>query len=355
MNIVRERLRYNMYYFLSKFYRISLENGWVEKAKWYRDAITIESPEISKFFNFDYKYSEKEKVNQDKNSYLIDLIIPVYNSLDELKSCVTSIKKYTDMNKVRVVFVNDASNFKTTDYLRKCFVTSKNVLLVENHNNLGYTYSINRGLKLAKSKNIVTLNSDTVVTENWLEKLILVIESDVNIGIVGPLSNAATWQSIPKLKDDNNDFVVNKLPKNHTVDSMQELLNNYSLNLFSSVELLNGFCMMIKREVLEKIGYMDEVSFPFGYGEEIDYCIRAKQAGFKLVVADDVYIYHSKSKSFGNKKRKELSMQGERAIKQKHGEKLYMKIKSNMNNNHELFQIRENIQKYLDISKEKVG
>ena len=75
---------------------------------------------------------------------------------------------------------------------------------------------------------------------------------------------------------------------------------------------------MIRRQVIDAIGYMDEASFPAGYGEENDYCIRASEAGYYMAIADDVYVFHAKSKSFGHKNRKKLSAEGSQQLKRKH-------------------------------------
>lgn len=95
------------------------------------------------------------------------------------------------------------------------------------------------------------------------------------VGIAGPLSNAASWQSVPKLFE-QNDWAKNSLPEKMNLEQMSNLVENRSDKCYPEVPLLNGFCLMVKREVIDKIGYFDQETFSEGYGEENDYCIRAK-------------------------------------------------------------------------------
>ena len=324
---------------LLSFGNFFFEEHLFMKSKWYYMQSKKEMSRVNNFLETSIKKIEEKIFHNEL--FEIEIIIPIFNSLEDFQQCISSVIKYASNS--RIILINDSSNNVTTQYLRKLAFTNDFIYLVENYKNMGYTKSINRGLKLSTSKYVITLNSDTIVSKGWLNKMVNVFNTYQNVGIVGPLSNAATWQNIPMLKDANNRFVVNDLPENFTVGSMASLIEKYSNKVYPKVDLLNGFCMMIKREVIEKIGYMDEEFFPLGYGEETDYCIRAKKAGFDLRIADNVYIYHAKSKSFGNEKRKELSIRGEEALKYKHGEKEYKSIKNSMDNNVELARIRANI------------
>jgi GT2 family glycosyltransferase len=142
--------------------------------------------------------------------------------------------------------------------------------------------------------------------------------SDPKIALVGPVSNAATWQSVPDVRDSRGGWKVNTLPAGMTPADMAELVHRHSARERPEVPLLNGFCTLMKTAVLEEIGYLDEKSFPTGYGEESDLCVRVARAGYKLVIADDVYVYHSKSASFGSERRRELSKAGNASLLAKH-------------------------------------
>jgi len=110
-------------------------------------------------------------------------------------------------------------------------------------------------MKAAKGDLVVLLNSDTIVTPGWLDQMTTCVQSDSKIGIVGPLSNTASWQSIPEFES-NGDWATNPLPPGVTAEKMAELVDKYSGYLFSSLPFLNGFCLLIRREVMNQIGYL---------------------------------------------------------------------------------------------------
>ncbi len=272
----------------------------------------------------------------------IDIIVPVYNALLDVQNCLASLEKYRDNFNVHIYMINDASDEETTLWLRTFCNNKPSFTLIENSQNLGYTKSVNIGLRASSADYIITQNSDTIVSEGWLCGMIRCMESDERIGIVGPLSNAANYQSVPLLRDElTNEFAVNSLPEGIALEDFSQALAITSARIYPRIPILNGFCFMIKRSVIDSIGYMDEENFPFGYGEENDYCMRAKKAGFQLAVADDVYVYHAKSKSFGNSRRKELSTLGKTKIAQKHTKEYYDDIIKACRTNAELEIIRQ--------------
>lgn len=249
----------------------------------------------------------------------IDIVVPVYNALGDVKNCLASIEKFTDGFNVSIIVVNDGSDKDTTQWLRDRCKGNQLFKLIEHPSNQGYTKSVNTGLKNSAAPYIITQNSDTIVTAGWLKRLVCCIESDPNLGVVGPVSNAASWQNVPFLKDEQGNFTVNELPPGLDVDSIATIVAEVSERRYPRIPFVNGFCFMIRRSVITTIGYMDEVNFPMGYGEENDFCIRLIDAGFKMAIADDVFVYHAKSKSFGHDFRMELSKQGGEALSNKHG------------------------------------
>ncbi len=258
----------------------------------------------------------------------VDIILPVYNALSDVKKCINSLLPTLSTPKYNLIIINDASNNETAVYLREIArVNDEKITLIENSKNLGYTRSVNKGIKLSKSEYIIVLNSDTIVPKNWINKIIACGESSKYIGVIGPLSNAASWQSIPELKDFNG-FKINELPKGVTVDQADKICENFMFIDYPKVPLLNGFCYAIKKEVIEKIGMFDEEAFPIGYGEEDDFSMRVQNAGYSLAIAINTYVYHAKSKSFGNDKRKGLSKKGGMIVKNRYSEK---RIKNHCN------------------------
>jgi len=319
----------------------AFEHKMYDKALWYYKHLASLNELLNNSIELNIKLT-----NARLNStieYTVEIIIPIYNALKEVKQCIDSIINNSKEFKYRVLLINDSSDDETTNYLRNLYSRCEQIYVIENETNLGYSKTINRGLKLSSADYVVLLNSDTVVGKNWLKNLKNCIVSKQTIGIVGPLSNAATWQSIPYQRGKDGRFCINDIPDGFSVGSFVEWIEANSLKMYPKVKLLNGFCMMLKREVIDRVGYIDIKNFPVGYGEETDYCIRAREAGFELAIADNTFVYHSKSKSFGHDKRSILSQQGEVSLKNKYGKEEYNSIKENMKRNDMLNLVQENI------------
>jgi len=255
----------------------------------------------------------------------VDIIVPVFNAIEDVKACLDSVQRNVDDFDQSIIIINDGSDAATTEWLRNWSGNRDSVELIEHEGNLGYTRSVNTGLKRSTAPYVILLNSDTIVTRDWIYGLIRCAVSDSKIGIVGPLSNAATWQSVPEVFDAEG-FAINQLPSGLNIEDMARIVREESSRIYPRLPFVNGFCYLIKRQVIETIGLMDEESFPVGYGEENDYCMRASDAGFTLAIADDTYVYHSKSKSFGHEQRKEFSKRGNSALRHKHGEEKVKKL-----------------------------
>ena len=250
----------------------------------------------------------------------IDIVVCVHNALDDVKRCLDSIEKRSPKLQ-RIVLVNDGSDEATSAYLKE--FTEETVFPTEIIHNLearGYTVAANQGLRRSYADYTVLLNSDTIVTHHWLESIVACGERDPDIGIIGTLSNAASWQSVPERFAEGGDWEVNELPEGITPDDAASRLLLEHDPSYPEVPLVNGFCFVIRRNVFNQIGYLDEETFPRGYGEENDYCLRAAKAGLKLAITDNAYIFHAKSKSFTHQKRRELSKNATKLLHDKHGQ-----------------------------------
>ncbi len=254
-----------------------------------------------------------------KHSATVDIIICVHNAFEDVKICLESVIRYSRVP-YSLILIDDGSQEETHKYLLD-FANSQAATLIRNETARGYTFAANQGLRLSKASYAILLNSDTIVTPDWLDRIVACGESDPRIGIVGPLSNTASWQSIPEISH-QGDWAENKLPEDMSVADMGRLVAEYSHRLYPRIPFLNGFCLAIKRSTIEDIGYFDEDAFGAGYGEENDYCLRADQAGWQLAIADDAYVYHSQSRSYSNERRKLLCEQADKALVAKHGQQI---------------------------------
>ncbi|WP_182440223.1 glycosyltransferase domain-containing protein [Colwellia sp. RSH04] len=276
----------------------------------------------------------------------IDIILPVYNALEDVKNCLNSLYEHKSLN-FNLIVIDDCSEKETQLYLESESV-SRGFYLQRNEINLRFTKTVNKGFEKSKGDYIVLLNSDTIVTPRWIDKIMQCFASDPNIGIVGPLSNAASWQTVPIQKDkETNDWLVNKIPSGYTINDMGLLVEKLSSCRYPVVPSVNGFCYVIKREVIDCIGVLDVEYFPTGYGEEDDFSIRASNAGFKSAIADDTYVFHAKSKSYTHEVRKVLTKGGRKSLDAKHGAKRIKKLISDWIEEKELPIIAKHIESYM--------
>lgn len=248
----------------------------------------------------------------------VDVIVCVHNALDDVKRCLESLLRNT-YPPYHLILVDDGSSSDTKEYL-KDFSVGQPVTLIRNEVAGGYTKAANIGLKASTSEYVILLNSDTIVPALWIDRLVECAESDEKIGIVGPLSNTASWQSVPTISDAFGDWSDNPLPEGISVDEYANEIAEISPRIYPRVGFVNGFCFLIKQSLLKDVGYFDEVTFARGYGEENDFCLRAYNNGWELAIADDSYVYHAQSKSYSHQRRKELSSLAGEALARKHGE-----------------------------------
>lgn len=261
----------------------------------------------------DFSYSDPLPEHKEP----IDVIVCVHNALEDVRRCLDSVLANTTQP-YQIILVDDGSDAGTEDYLKEFKDNHTDTILIRNDIAKGYTLAANIGMRAATNPFLVLLNSDTVTTPGWLDRLYRAMQLDDLIAVVGPLANTASWQSIPRLSD-NGDWANNPLPEGVSVGTMGDLVAKYSGYLFPEVPLLNGFCLMIRQAALEKVGYFDEETFGQGYGEEDDFNLRVGYAGLKKVIADDTYIFHAQSKSYSSEKRMRLSGISGEKLKKKHG------------------------------------
>ena len=246
----------------------------------------------------------------------VDIVICVHNALADVKACLESLDGQLFPG-TRIFLVDDASDHETTDFLAS-YASRSDALLIRHDQRLGYTKAANSGVVLGTARNVLLLNSDTIVPPGAIRKLCLALDSHDTLGIVGPLSNAASTQSVPSIHSTGSQTAINALPEGMTIaDVDAEFERNWTGEL-ARVPLVHGFCFAVKRDVFKTVGLFDEVSFPSGYGEENDFCFRAADAGYDLCVLTNTFVYHAKSKSYASDERGQLMRNGSAALARKH-------------------------------------
>jgi GT2 family glycosyltransferase len=225
---------------------------------------------------------------------MIDIIIPVYDGYEETKQCIDSLLITKNTVKHRLIFINDKSpNNNITEMLQG--LMQKNVILLTNEENLGFVQTVNKGMKFSDN-DVILLNSDTVVTDYWIDKLFNAAYSSEKVGTVTSLTNNGTIASVPYFNQDN------VLPNGYTIEDFSKLVEKISEKKYPVIPTAVGHALFIKRSILKKIGYFDEKNFGKGYGEEEDFSCRVIKKGYKNILADDTFIYHYGSTSFKSDK-----------------------------------------------------
>ena len=234
----------------------------------------------------------------------ISIIIPIYNAFEDTKKCIESVLEYTKIP-YEMILIDDCSTDKRIATLLDEMEEIPHVHVIRNQENKGFVKNVNTGI-LNSKEDVVLLNSDTIVTPKWLQKLVVAAYSDKKIGTVTPLSNAAGAFSVPEIGKEN------KIPENLTINQVANLVEKVSDNVNLKVPTGNGFCMFIKRRTINDVGLFDEENFGHGYGEENDFCMRVLEKFWTNIIDDSTYIYHNGSASFSVKK--ENLMKKHRAV-----------------------------------------
>lgn len=249
-----------------------------------------------------------------RNSNRTSIIILSHNHLHQTtQPCLESIFQHTGDADFEVIVVDNGSTDGTTDYLERMKNEHSNLRCLYNGYNAGFAAGNNIGIRAARGTSLVLLNNDTIVTRGWLKKLIAPLMQDETIGLIGPVTNSVgneqriytAGKNIQKILDQGEEWC--QASKDH----------------FFTTDLLGFFCVAMKKELLDGIGYLDE-SFGVGFYEDEDFCYRVKTNGLRLICREDVFIYHQGSATFGwssNNNIKQLVKANRKRLEQKIGKR----------------------------------
>jgi len=205
-----------------------------------------------------------------------DIIIPVWNQLEITKDCVESIIRNTKYP-CRLILIDNASDEKTRRYLEGVRDNkSPEAELIRNEENLGFVKAVNQGLKASTAPFVCIFNNDTVTTPGWLDELIEFAEAHKDIGIMNPLYGR---------------------PAGVSMDGYAALIARENKGKYMETNQCFFSCALIKREVIEKVGCLDEV-FGIGSFDDADYAMRAGLAGYRCACVHSAYVHHIDGVSF---------------------------------------------------------
>jgi len=287
-----------------------------------------------------FKLLEKKLPAKGDNQSIIDVIVPIYNAYEDFVLCLYSLVKHQDI--YRIILIDDCSTDARVKELIQNIkkYNSEDFIVVENEQNSGYLKTANKGMSMTEN-DVILLNSDTIVTSGWARKMRDCAYSDRKIATVTPFTNNGETCSIPVMSENND------IPEGFSIDSFADCVERCSNRKYPELPAAVGFCMLIKRNVINEIGFFDEEIFGKGYGEEDEFSMRAMRKGYKSVLCDDTFIFHKGCASFLDK-RDRLKQNNHKALAKMYPD-YFPALKRFMENN-PLKECHENIKLHISSS-----
>ncbi len=223
----------------------------------------------------------------DWSASFTSIIILSHNQWEHTERCLSSIKQCTP-ELHEIIVVDNGSTDKTPEALLELASREPHLRVILNRENRGFAAGNNQGLALARGRSIILLNNDTVVTPGWVSRMAAVLNRHPGTGLVGPMSNSVSG---PQLVQSVSYKALDELPMFAAQWAGEHKGQSVETNR------LAGFCLLARREVIERIGGLDE-QFGSGNFEDDDFGLRAKLSGFELRIAQDVFIHHAGGQTF---------------------------------------------------------
>lgn len=224
----------------------------------------------------------------------VSVIVVTYNNLEFTRACLASLDEHTSYDNLEIIVVDNASADGSPAFLENWASVGTNRKLILNEDNRGFAAANNQGLSIAAGEFLVMLNNDTYVTPGWLRTLIRHLKHDKSIGLIGPVTNNIGNEA----KIDIRYADMGEMLVKSAAYTRRHVGQTYPLRTAAF------FCVMMEREVFERIGLLDE-AFGRGFFEDDDYCRRIEQTGLRVVCAEDVFIHHHLSASFSQLKQQD--------------------------------------------------
>jgi GT2 family glycosyltransferase len=221
----------------------------------------------------------------------VTVVLPVYNGLRFVRPCLNALADHTDPAIFRLFLMDDCSDNHTAEFLRKEIKRFDDAILLRNEENLGFLQTCNRAWAECDSPFVLLLNSDVLVTPDWLPRLLRCAEQDSRIASVNPLTNHASNIELPIPPGCNHLGLDRRLA--HRPSRCHDVVTGV------------GFCMLLRRDAVGETLF-DEI-YGKGYCEESDLCMRLTTSGWRTVSAENVYVHHRGHASFSDRDERYLA------------------------------------------------
>ncbi|HQI81244.1 MAG TPA: glycosyltransferase, partial [Deltaproteobacteria bacterium] len=219
---------------------------------------------------------------------LTSIVILCFNGLAYTRQCLDSVERFTP-EPHEIIIVDNGSTDGTPEFLRQYAAGHDSVTLIMNDRNMGYAAGNNQAIRAARGEYVVLLNNDVVVTDGWLGRMIGHMEGHADTGMVGPLTNSVSGAQL-----------LSGIPYGTDMGRMHAFareVQNRNAGRAEHCMRLVGFCLLIRKQVLDIIGGLDE-GYLTGNYEDDDLCLRSCIAGFRNIIARDVFVHHFGSMTF---------------------------------------------------------
>lgn len=234
--------------------------------------------------------------------FVVDIVIPVYRGIAETKACLASVFAAREAPLGDIIVIDDCSPEPALSSWLDQLNEAGQIRLIRPPRNQGFVAAVNRGMQAAGRRDVVLLNSDTLLPAGWLARLAAHAYATPRTASVSPFSNNATICSYPALEGGGLAFGLG-------LAALDDATRAANAGRAIEVPVTVGFCMYIRRAALDEIGYFDTEAFGHGYGEEVDFCLRASARGWRHTLAADIFVYHAGEVSFGrNSEAREAGM-----------------------------------------------
>ncbi|MBL9051767.1 MAG: glycosyltransferase [Tabrizicola sp.] len=258
----------------------------------------------------------------------VDVIVPVHNALEVTLRAIKAVLDHASPSLGRLILVDDGSNADTAKALSKVAAMYPQVVLVACPVRQGFTNAIREGLKHSDSAAFLALNSDTIVTGGWLEKMNAGLHAAADIAMIGPLSNNAAWQNYGPVFDETGEYRSDPIPDDEAQAEVVAHIEALGSGRLAETAMVHGFCALVDRKKYEAVGGLDETAFPEGYGEFQDLSYRLRANGNRLFVTLDTVVFHEQGASLAPVVRAALSLSGRKMLYERYSAFNYLFVEA---------------------------
>jgi glycosyltransferase involved in cell wall biosynthesis/GT2 family glycosyltransferase len=238
----------------------------------------------------------------------IDVIVPVFRNFEATRRCIESVLSSASQTPREIIIVDDASpEPEIVNYVRELAARGQATLLAQ-PTTQGLAAALNRAFALHRDRDQVVLHADAEVAGDWLDRLAR-HASAPGVGVVGTVTNAVGAATYPSLNQNNA-----LLPQGYTTATLDALFVHANGGDSIALPVIHGPCLYFRRDCIAAVGAFDAAPLGSDYGIEIDFCLRAGSAGFRHLLAGDVFVRHLGHASFGDDKGEELAARMQQAL-----------------------------------------